>query len=153
MTNWHAATKYSPCYSSVYFNVCFELKGCTVVTFEPTMLGLFFLLAILPKNNMWCGENSRWAHVLAHTFRLTVIFLLFLLFCIGLFTSCWWPVSVRVCACVGVGQSVKLGLAWSHDITGLRGLLASQQLLLLLFLSPHNSFPVSFRYQVLSSTF
>lgn len=53
---------------------------------------------------MWCGENSRWAHVLAHTLWLTVIFNLFLLFRISVFTSCkcWWPVSVRVCACLCV---------------------------------------------------
>lgn len=51
------------------------------------------------------------------------------------FCRCWWPISVHAYACVRSGQSVKLGLAWSHDITGLRGLLLL--LLLLLFLSPH----------------
>ncbi|XP_071327519.1 apoptosis-stimulating of p53 protein 1-like isoform X4 [Trachinotus anak] len=56
---------------------------------------------------------------------------------------CWsvcWLVSQCVCVCVCAcgGQSVKVGLAWSHDITGLRGLLVKQLLLLLplvLFLS------------------
>ena len=35
-------------------------------------------------------------------------------------------VCVRVCVCACFGQSVKVGLAWSYDITRLRGLLASQ---------------------------
>lgn len=33
---------------------------------------------------------------------------------------------VCVCVCSCIGQAVKVGLAWSHDITRLRGLLASQ---------------------------
>lgn len=33
---------------------------------------------------------------------------------------------VRMFVCVCAGQSVKVGLAWSHDIIGLRRLLASQ---------------------------
>lgn len=34
--------------------------------------------------------------------------------------------SPTVCVCVCVGQPVKVGLAWSHDITRLRGLSGSQ---------------------------
>lgn len=76
------------------------------------------------------------------------------MFFVRFFCKCWWPISVRAYACVRIGQSVKLGLVWSHDITGLRGLLASQQLLLLLFLSPHKLLhSVSFRYQALSPSF
>ena len=48
--------------------------------------------------------------------------------CAYLGWSVCWLVCVCACmrVCVCVGQSVKVGLAWSHDITSLRGLLASQ---------------------------
>lgn len=49
---------------------------------------------------------------------------------VHLLWACWFrlgqPVSDHICVCMCVGQSVKVGLAWSHDITRLRGLSASQ---------------------------
>lgn len=93
---------------------------------------------------MWLKQQmSSWYRVITFTTRVFILFFYVSMFFVDFFCECWWPISVRAYACVRIGQSVKLGLAWSHDITGLRGLLASQRLrlllllLLLLFLSPH----------------
>lgn len=124
------------------------------------LLLLFYL-----QKNVLCDKNSRWAHGIGSLYLLpefSCCFFYVPVFFVRFFCKCWEPISVRAYACVRTGQSVKLGLAWSHDITGLRGLLASQRrrlllllllFLLLLLLSPPQLLHSPLRYQARAPAF
>lgn len=87
----------------------FWVNGCTVKTFDPPCYVCFFLLLFYLQNDVSCGKNSRWAHVLVHPFffLLIVIFILFLLPHIVLYTSFVNVAGQRACVCVCTRWSVS----------------------------------------------